>query len=89
MHSRCQQTITEVESCEHCGHLERLITLLKEEVKNALRCKKILLLTLEAESWTTRKTVEELSVTEHVVTQGRKLKKEKDILANPHTPKRG
>ena len=77
---------TEVESCEHYSHLERLITSLKEEVKKALRWKKIQLLALEAESWTTRKTIEEFSGTEHEVKQARKLK-EKGTLANPE-PKR-
>ena len=71
------QLDTEVESYELGSGLERLITLLKEKVKSAQRWKKIQLLTLEAESWTIRKTIEELSVMEHGVKQARKLKKEK------------
>ena len=91
---KCAQTFqlstddldTEVESCECCSNLERLITLLKEKVRNAPWWNKIQLLSLEAESWTMRKTIEEFSATEHVVTRARKLKEEK-AYSQIHIPK--
>ena len=74
--------------CECCSYLKRLITLLKEEVKECPGMEKDPATHPGSRQLDKRRTNEELSGTEHVVKQARKLKKEKGILANPD-PKRG
>ncbi|XP_060780327.1 uncharacterized protein LOC132888272 [Neoarius graeffei] len=69
--------------CDRCKDLDRLVTLLKEKCATATYQEKIKIVTLAPESWTIQRTVEEFSVTEHLVKKARELKKNKGILADP------
>lgn len=65
-----------------------MISLLKEKILSVGRSQKIQILTLAPESWSKEKVMKEFNVSEYMVRQARKLKREKGILAIPD-PKKG
>lgn len=65
-----------------------MICLLKEKILSVGRSQKIQILTLAPESWSKEKVMKEFNVSEYIVRQARKLKREKGILAIPD-PKKG
>ena len=67
---------------------DKLVGLLKEKLMSVGRSQKVQILTLVPESWSQKKVATEFQVTEYMVKQARKLKREKGILAIPD-PKKG
>ena len=72
--------LTENNDCNNCL---KLVNSIKEKLTDCSKEKKVQMLTLVPDDWTIQKTVDFFSVSQHVVKQARKLKKEKGILATP------
>lgn len=68
--------------------MDCFVDLLKEKCCSATRNEKIKLLTLVPTSWSIQKTMEEFSVSQHMVKRAREIKKTKGILGDPY-PKKG
>ena len=66
----------------------KLVGLLKEKLMSVGRSQKVQILTLVPESWSQEKVATEFQVTQYMVKQARKLRREKGILAIPD-PKKG
>ena len=82
-----EQLVLDVEKCTKCVDMDILIGQIKDKMCVSNREKKVRLLTLAPESWTIKKTSEELHVTEYMVKRARELKKSKGILADPEKKK--
>lgn len=65
-----------------------MISLIKEKIVSVGRSKQIQILTLAPPSWSKEKIMAEFNVSEYLVRQARKLKKEKGILSIPD-PRKG
>ena len=77
----------DVNQCEKCEDLDRLINHMKEKMVVSTRQDQIKILTLVPESWTISKTCNEFAVSKHLVKKARKLKATKGILADPEQKK--
>ena len=72
--------LTENNDCNNCL---KLVNSIKEKLTDCSKEKKVQMLTLVPDDWTIQKTVDFFSVSQHVVKQARKLKKEERDLSNP------